>query len=43
MPVPRRGSIGAPLYMCWLEMLSDGLDAALLLRGNQESVLTLYS
>lgn len=44
MPVPRRGVISSALYMAWLEMMSGGgLPPTLMVRGNQQSVLTHYS
>ncbi|XP_060571588.1 solute carrier family 12 member 3-like [Ruditapes philippinarum] len=43
LPVPRKTSCPAGLYMGWLEILTKGLPPSLLLRGNQESVLTYYS
>ena len=43
MPVARRGTVPACVYMCWLEMLTCDLrQPALLVRGNQQSVLTFY-
>ena len=32
-----------PLYMAWLDVLSKGQPPFLFVRGNQESVLTMYS
>lgn len=43
LPMPRKGTIGAPLYMAWLETLSANMPPFLLIRGNQSSVLTFYS
>ncbi|XP_050303386.1 bumetanide-sensitive sodium-(potassium)-chloride cotransporter [Anthonomus grandis grandis] len=43
LPMPRKGSISAPLYMSWLEVLSKDMPPFLLIRGNQQSVLTYYS
>ncbi|XP_068622442.1 bumetanide-sensitive sodium-(potassium)-chloride cotransporter [Battus philenor] len=43
LPMPRKGSISAPLYMAWLEMMSRDLPPMLFVRGNQTSVLTFYS
>ncbi|XP_029733780.2 bumetanide-sensitive sodium-(potassium)-chloride cotransporter isoform X1 [Aedes albopictus] len=43
MPMPRLGTVSAPLYMSWLEMLTKGMPPFLLVRGNQTSVLTFYS
>ncbi|XP_056334409.1 solute carrier family 12 member 3 [Danio aesculapii] len=43
MPVGRRGSCPSPLYMAWLEIVSRDLrPPVLLVRGNQENVLTQY-
>ncbi|XP_025078245.1 solute carrier family 12 member 3-like [Pomacea canaliculata] len=42
LPVPRK-SCPAGLYMAWLDTLSRDLPPTLLLRGNQESVLTYFS
>ncbi|XP_072938036.1 bumetanide-sensitive sodium-(potassium)-chloride cotransporter [Epargyreus clarus] len=43
LPMPRKGSVSAPLYMSWLEMMSRDLPPMLFVRGNQTSVLTFYS
>ncbi|XP_066147289.1 bumetanide-sensitive sodium-(potassium)-chloride cotransporter isoform X2 [Euwallacea fornicatus] len=43
LPMPRKGSISAPLYMSWLEVLTMDMPPFLLVRGNQQSVLTYYS
>ncbi|XP_046400553.1 bumetanide-sensitive sodium-(potassium)-chloride cotransporter-like [Ischnura elegans] len=43
LPMPRRGAVSAPLYMAWMETLTRGMPPFLLVRGNQESVLTFYS
>uniref|UniRef100_A0A3P9IFR8 Solute carrier family 12 member 3 n=1 Tax=Oryzias latipes TaxID=8090 RepID=A0A3P9IFR8_ORYLA len=43
MPVGRRGVCPSTLYMAWLDILSRDLrPPVLLVRGNQESVLTFY-
>ncbi|KAI7802364.1 solute carrier family 12 member 3 [Triplophysa rosa] len=43
MPVGRRGACPSALYMAWLESVSRDLrPPVLLVRGNQENVLTLY-
>ncbi|XP_053478961.1 solute carrier family 12 member 3 isoform X1 [Ictalurus furcatus] len=43
MPIGRRGACPSALYMAWLETLSRDLrPPVLLVRGNQESVLTFY-
>jgi solute carrier family 12 sodium/potassium/chloride transporter 2 len=41
--MPRKGKLSAPLYMAWLEALTRDLPPYLLVRGNQQSVLTFYS
>ncbi|KAH3837753.1 solute carrier family 12 member 1-like [Dreissena polymorpha] len=43
LPVPRKTACPAGLYLGWLEILTRDLPPTLLLRGNQESVLTYYS
>jgi len=43
LPMPRKGTVSAPLYMAWLEMLTADMPPFLLVRGNQTSVLTFYS
>ncbi|XP_053318624.1 solute carrier family 12 member 2-like [Spea bombifrons] len=43
MPVARKGAVSNALYMAWLEILSKDLPPVLLIRGNQQSVLTFYS
>ncbi|CAJ1069672.1 solute carrier family 12 member 2 [Xyrichtys novacula] len=43
MPLARKGTVSSALYMCWLETLSKDLPPLLLVRGNQQSVLTFYS
>ncbi|PIK54449.1 Na-K-2Cl cotransporter 1 [Apostichopus japonicus] len=43
LPMPRKKSCSAYLYMSWLETLSQDLPPMLLMRGNQTSVLTYYS
>ncbi|XP_013401253.1 solute carrier family 12 member 1 [Lingula anatina] len=43
LPMPRKGTCGAGLYMAWLETLTKDMPPILLLRGNQTSVLTYYS
>ncbi|MBN3292557.1 S12A3 protein, partial [Polypterus senegalus] len=43
MPIGRRGKCPSTLYMAWLETLSQDLrPPILLIRGNQENVLTFY-
>ncbi|XP_061172225.1 solute carrier family 12 member 2-like [Saccostrea echinata] len=43
LPMPRKGTCPAGLYMAWIETLTKDLPPILLLRGNQSSVLTFYS
>ncbi|XP_064618818.1 solute carrier family 12 member 3-like [Lineus longissimus] len=43
LPMPRKGTVSAGLYMAWLETLTKDMPPVLLLRGNQASVLTYYS
>jgi solute carrier family 12 sodium/potassium/chloride transporter 2 len=43
LPMVRVGSCPAALYMAWLDSISFNLPPVLMLRGNQESVLTFYS
>jgi len=42
LPLPRRGQNPA-LYMAWLDIMTKNLPPTLLVRGNQQSVLTFYS
>lgn len=43
LPMPRKGTCTAGLYMCWIDTLTRDMPPILLVRGNQESVLTFYS
>ena len=43
LPMPRRDSQSAALYLSWLEVMTRGMPPFLLVRGNQTSVLTFYS
>lgn len=43
LPMPRKGKVSAPLYMAWLETLTRDMPPYVLIRGNQQSVLTFYS
>ena len=43
MPLPRNLDQAQYQYMCWLETLSENLPPTILMRGNQENVLTFYS
>lgn len=38
-----QGSVSAPLYMAWLEMMSRDMPPMMFIRGNHTSVLTFYS
>ncbi|XP_054270805.1 bumetanide-sensitive sodium-(potassium)-chloride cotransporter-like [Macrosteles quadrilineatus] len=42
-PMPRKNVESATLYMAWLETLTKDMPPFLLVRGNQQSVLTFYS
>ena len=43
LPLPRRDSIPYMMYMAWLDVITRNMPPFLLVRGNQESVLTYYS
>ena len=43
MPLPTKGTVPPPLYMAWLDFMSQNLPPFFYVRGNQESVLTFYS
>ncbi|XP_067665686.1 solute carrier family 12 member 2-like isoform X1 [Haliotis asinina] len=43
LPMPRKGTCSAGLYMSWIDTLTRDMPPILLLRGNQTSVLTFYS
>ncbi|ELU01077.1 hypothetical protein CAPTEDRAFT_156991 [Capitella teleta] len=43
LPMPRKGMCSSGLYMAWIDTLTQINVPILLLRGNQESVLTYYS
>ena len=43
LPIPKKNVVTPFMYMSWLEVLSEHLPPILLVRGNQQSVLTFYS
>ncbi len=43
LPVIRAGSVPGSLYLGWLDMMTRHMPPTLIIRGNQESVLTFYS
>ena len=43
LPLPRRGHTNPELYMAWLDFVSRDMPPFLYVRGNQESVVTMYS
>lgn len=43
LPLPKRGSTSSALYMTWLDVMTKDMPPMLLIRGNQQSVLTFYS
>ncbi|RWS05726.1 solute carrier family 12 member 2-like protein, partial [Dinothrombium tinctorium] len=42
LPMPVKGICSAPLYLAWLEMLTQNMPPFLLVRGNNSNVLTFY-
>ncbi|KAJ8946616.1 hypothetical protein NQ318_007219 [Aromia moschata] len=42
LPMPRKGTISALLYMAWLEALTKDMPPYLLVRGNQQSVYMCF-
>ena len=43
LPLPKKG-VPEALYLAWLQFLAEGVEPPfLMVRGNQESVLTFYS
>ena len=43
LPVIRKGLVSPGLYLAWLDTMTRHMPPTLLIRGNQESVLTFYS
>lgn len=43
LSMPRKGTVSAPMYLGWLDILTQKMPPILLIRGNQDSVLTYYS
>lgn len=43
LPIVKQKACPAPLYLAWLETISTGLPPCIMLRGNQDSVLTYAS
>ncbi|CAF1118554.1 unnamed protein product [Adineta ricciae] len=43
LPIPRKQSISAGLYLAYLDAISYNMPPILFLRGNQKNVLTYYS
>ncbi|KAK7482628.1 hypothetical protein BaRGS_00026127 [Batillaria attramentaria] len=43
LPMPRKGTCSAGMYMAWIDTLTRDMPPIMLLRGNQTSVLTFYS
>lgn len=43
LPVPKIEMTSPLLYMSWLEVLSAASPPVLMVRGNQQNVLTFYS
>ncbi|XP_064609144.1 solute carrier family 12 member 1-like [Liolophura sinensis] len=43
LPIPKKATTSAALYMSWLEVITKDMPPILLLRGNQQDVLTFYS
>ena len=42
LPLPKK-DVPCPLYLAWLDFITTNMPPFLLVRGNQESVLTFYS
>lgn len=43
LALPTKNETRFPLYMAWMDLLSRDMPPFLFIRGNQESVLTMYS
>ena len=43
LPVIRKCHVSAGLYLSWLDIMTKRMPPTLIIRGNQESVLTFYS
>ncbi len=43
LPLVRRDRTSPALYMAWLDIMTKDLPPTLIMRGNQQSVLTFYS
>ena len=43
LPVPKKDNLPSALYMSLLDFMTRDMPPFLLVRGNQESVLTFYS
>ena len=43
LPMPRKGTISAQLYMGWLDLMTRNMPPFMFVRGNQQSVLTFYT
>jgi len=43
LPLPRRDHTSPALYTAWLDIMTKDMPPTLLIRGNQQSVLTFYS
>ncbi|XP_054160528.1 bumetanide-sensitive sodium-(potassium)-chloride cotransporter-like isoform X3 [Oppia nitens] len=43
LPMPRKGTCSAPMYMSWLELLTQDMPPFMFIRGDQTNVLTFYS
>ena len=43
LPLPRRGHTSPALYNAWLDIMTKDMPPTLLIRGNQQPVLTFFS